>query len=275
MECIICFEPTTKHYKIKCGSKVAHEICHSCETTLRLQSKPTLHGRTIKCPVCRKDENGSGNRTRASYEAELRMLYSKLYPRILPFERPVVHFQQYQTPVRVRVTPPPVRVPVNPVPVAPVIPVSAPAPVAPAPVIPVSAPAPVAPAPVIPVSAPAQVAPAPVIPVSAPAPVAPAPVIPVSAPAPVTPVSAPAPVIPVSAPAQVAPAPVIQAPVIQAPVIPVSAPAPVIPVSRDWCSNRHLQCPTKSKTTRKCTYPMGCENKVCRHCNMCMSHFEF
>ena len=208
MECIICFEPTTKPYKIKCGSKVAHEICHSCETTLRLQSKPTLHGRTIKCPVCRKDENGSGNRTRASYEAELRMLYSKLYPRILPFERPVVHFEQYQTPVRVRVTPPPVRAPVpvrvhvTPVVQAPVTPVA----------VPVAPPQP-------PVST--SVTPSP------------------------PPVSTPAPP-------------------------PVSA-----PVSRDWCSNRRIQCPTKSKTTRKCTYPMGCEHKVCRHCNMCASHFEF
>ena len=227
MECIICFEPTTKPYKIKCGSKVAHEICHSCETTLRLQSKPTLHGRTIKCPVCRKDENGSGNRTRASYEAELRMLYSKLYPRILPFERPVVHFQQYQTPVRVRVTPPPVRAPVplrvhvTPVVQAPVTPVAV------------------------------QVAVPVAVPVAAPAPAPPQP-----------PVSTPPPVIspPVSTPA----------PPVSAPVSPVSA-----PVSRDWCSNRHLQCPTKSKTTRKCTYPMGCEHKVCRHCNMCVSHFEF
>ena len=212
MECIICFEPTTKPYKIKCGSKVAHEICHSCETTLRLQSKPTLHGRTIKCPVCRKDENGSGNRTRASYEAELRMLYSKLYPRILPFERPVVHFEQYQTPVRVRVTPPvrapvPVRVHVTPVVQAPVTPVAVPV--------------------AVPVSAPPQ------------------------------PVFTPPTPPPVST--SVTPAPP-----------PVSA-----PVSRDWCSNRHLQCPTKSKTTRKCTYPMGCEHKVCRHCNMCVSHFEF
>ena len=233
MECIICFEPTTKPYKIKCGSKVAHEICHSCETTLRLQTKPTLHGRTIKCPVCRKDENGSGNRTRASYEAELRMLYSKLYPRILPFERPVVHFEQYQTPVRVRVTPPvrapiPVRVHVTPVVQAPVTPVAV------------------------------QVA----VPVSTPPPTPP-PVSTSVTPAP--PVSAPAP--PVSTPA----------PPVSAPVSPVSTPAPPVsaPVSRDWCSNRHLQCPTKSKTTRKCTYPMGCEHKVCRHCNMCVSHFEF
>ena len=211
MECIICFESTTKPYKIKCGSKVAHEICHSCETTIRLQTNPTLHGRNIKCPVCRKDENGSGNRTRASYEAELRVLYSKLYPRILPFERPVVRFQQYQTPVRVT---PPVRAPV-----------------------PLRAPV-----------TPTQVAPTPVA---------------TPAPTPVTPVTpAPSPVTPVT-PAQVAPTPVTPAQ--------VAASTPV----RDWCSNRRLQCPTKSKTTRTCTYPMGCEHKVCRHCNMCASHFEF
>ena len=206
MECLICFEPTTKPYKIKCGSKVAHEICHSCETTLRLQTKPTHHGRTIKCPVCRKDENGSGNRTRASYEAELRVLYLELYPRILPFERPVVQFQQYQIPVRVPVTPArvPVRVPVTPTPVTPT--------------------------PVTPAEVPAQ-----------------------------PPVATPVAPTPVVTPAPVTPPPV----------------SPAQPVSRDWCSNRRLQCPTKSKTTRKCTYPMGCENKVCRHCNMCVSHFEF
>ena len=166
MECLICFEPTTAPYKIKCGSKVSHEICHSCETTLRLQTKPTHHGRIIKCPLCRKDENRSGNRTPASYEAELKMLYRELYPRILPFERPVV-----RTP----------RVPLPPVPLAPV---------------------PLAPVPLAPV------------------PLAPVPV-------------------------------------------------------RAWCSNKHIQCPTKSKTTRKCTYPMGCNHKVCRHCKMCASHFEF
>ena len=149
MECLICFEPTTAPYKIKCGSKVAHEICHSCETTLRLQTKPTHHGRIIKCPLCRKNENRSGNRTPASYEAELKMLYRELYPRILPFERPVV-----RTP--------------------------------------------------------------------------------------------------------------------RAPVL-----APVLARVRAWCNNKHIQCPTKSKTTRKCTYPMGCNHKVCRHCKMCAYHFEF
>ncbi len=209
MECIICFEPKTKQYKIKCGSTVAHEICHSCETTLRLQPKPNHHGRTIKCPVCRTKENGSGNRTRASYEAELRMLYSKLYPRILPFERPAVQFQQTPAPVRVRARAP--RVP---------------------------------PAPVVP----ALVTPAPVA-----APVA----------APVTPA-------PVAAPVTPAPRAAPRA----APRVSVTAAAPASRL-RDWCSNKHIQCPTKSKTTRKCTYPMGCDNKVCRHCNMCVSHFEF
>ena len=170
MECIICLESTTNPYKIKCGAKVAHVLCHSCETTLRLQTKPNHHGRTIKCPLCRKDENGFGNRTRASYEAELRMLYSELYPRILPF-----------TPQRTRPAP---REPPRPAPREP---------------------------------------------------------------------PRPAPREPPRAPPR----------------------EPRAPAARNWCSNKSLQCPTKSKTTRKCTYPMGCENKVCRHCNMCASHFEF
>ena len=203
MECLICFEPTTEFYKFNCGSVIAHEICHSCEMTLRLQTKPTRHGRIIKCPNCRKDENSSGNRTSESYEAELKMLYRILYPRILPFERPVVQFPLYE-PRRRRV---PVQVPA-----------------------PVPAPVPV------PVEIPdVQVVPAP------------------------APVPAPVPVP-------------VEIPDVQ--VVPAPAPAPA-PASRDWCSNRRIQCPTKNKTTRKCTYPMGCEHKVCRHCNMCASHFEF
>lgn len=174
MECLICFEPTTVPYEIKCGSKVAHEICHSCETTLRLQTKPTRNGRTIKCPVCRRDEQSNGNRTRASYEAELRVLYRELYPRILPFERPVVQFPQY---------------------------------------------------------------------------------------------------VPRLATTGRAPRVTFHAPSAPEPIV-APLPEPPAPESRNWCKNRPI-CPTKNKTTRKCSYPMGCVNKVCRNCKMCVSHFEF
>ncbi len=242
MECLICFEPTTEFYKFNCGSNIAHKICHSCEMTLRLKTKPTRHGRIIKCPNCRKDEHGYGNRTSESYEAELKMLYRALYPRILPFERPVVQFPQYEPRVPARVRVQVVSAPVDPVP-------------APVPVQVVSAPVPV-PAPV-----PVQVVSAPVDLVPAPAPV-PAPVL-VPAPVPVQVVSAPMDPVPAPAPMDPVPAPV-----------PVQVPAPSS-APKDWCSNRHIQCPTKNKTTRKCTYPMGCEHKVCRHCNMCASHFVF
>ena len=45
-----------------------------------------------------------------------------------------------------------------------------------------------------------------------------------------------------------------------------------------WCQSglrEKFQCPTKTKTTRKCSYPSGCERNVCRICMMCPSHFEF
>ena len=222
MECIICFERTPVPYEIKCGSKVAHKICHSCEITLRLQTTPTRDGRNIKCPVCRKDEHSNGNRTSASYEAELRMLYLELYPRILPFDRPVVQFTQYTpaqiVPSRVPiVTPVPSRVPIVPVPS-----------------------------------------------------VTPAPIVPVPSPVPIVPVPSPVPIVPVPS---VTPVPMVSP-------VPSVTPAPIVPVSippepRNWCKNRTICCPTKNKTTRNCSYPMGCVNKVCRYCKMCTYHFEF
>jgi len=197
MECLICFEPTASPYKITCGAKVSHEICHSCETTLRLQAKPTRNGRIIKCPVCRKDTTKHGNRTRASYEAELRMLYRELYPRILPFQ--------------------------------------------------------------VPASVPASVHPARILPFQV---YQVARILPASASSPPVQASASSPPVQASPP----PPPPVQASASSPPI--QSSP------SRDWCNNRTLLCP-KSKTTRKCTYPMGCEKKVCRHCKMCISHFEF
>jgi hypothetical protein len=45
---------------------------------------------------------------------------------------------------------------------------------------------------------------------------------------------------------------------------------------RQWCQNMNTNsCSTKSKTRRKCKYPTGCTRKVCRACNVCLSHFEF
>jgi hypothetical protein len=45
---------------------------------------------------------------------------------------------------------------------------------------------------------------------------------------------------------------------------------------RVWCQsgNRELGiCGTAGKTSRRCSYPMGCRNYVCRECKMCTSHF--
>jgi hypothetical protein len=48
------------------------------------------------------------------------------------------------------------------------------------------------------------------------------------------------------------------------------------PGERVWCQsgNRALGvCRTAGKTSRRCSYPMGCRNYVCRECKMCTSHF--
>jgi hypothetical protein len=54
-----------------------------------------------------------------------------------------------------------------------------------------------------------------------------------------------------------------------------SASPPYIPLTYLWCKNRNLACTTQSTTARKCTYPAGCTENVCRRCKMCVSHFEF
>ena len=80
MECMICYEGGAK-YKIQCGSKVPHCICFTCEKTMRLKAKPGHGGRLLTCPFCRQEEKEAGLRSRTSYEAELKLLYEKLYPR--------------------------------------------------------------------------------------------------------------------------------------------------------------------------------------------------
>lgn len=65
-----------------------------------------------------------------------------------------------------------------------------------------------------------------------------------------------------------------------APVAPVASVAPVAPVAvararriPSTCQNVSM-CRTQS-TSRKCSYPGGCSENVCRACKMCVSHFEF
>jgi len=41
-----------------------------------------------------------------------------------------------------------------------------------------------------------------------------------------------------------------------------------------WCKNRTIACTTQSTTSRKCSYPGGCTEHVCRQCRMCVSHFQ-
>lgn len=80
MECIICYGPS--QYDIQCGSTVPHKICYSCEREWRLKSKPTVKGRILVCPMCRKPEKEPGCRSRTSYEAELALLYKELYKKV-------------------------------------------------------------------------------------------------------------------------------------------------------------------------------------------------
>jgi hypothetical protein len=80
MECMICYEGGAK-YKIQCGSSVPHCICNTCEKTMRLKAKPGHGGRLLTCPFCRQEEKEAGLRSRTSYEAELKVLYEKLYPK--------------------------------------------------------------------------------------------------------------------------------------------------------------------------------------------------
>ena len=78
MNCPICLEDTEDMYTIACGSNIPHQICNSCEISLRCSSNPTNHGRFIQCPLCRTVELVQGIRTTQSYEAELLRMYSTL-----------------------------------------------------------------------------------------------------------------------------------------------------------------------------------------------------
>jgi hypothetical protein len=86
MECMICYEGEAK-YKIQCGSSVPHCICFTCEKTMRLKAAPSHDGRMLTCPFCRQEEKEAGLRSRSSYEAELKLLYEKLYPKVQGYRR--------------------------------------------------------------------------------------------------------------------------------------------------------------------------------------------
>ena len=77
---------------------------------------------------------------------------------------------------------------------------------------------------------------------------------------------------PVPAAAPAAPA-APSAPVPQ-PVRPPSPPYVPRRTMYRWCKNRIIACTTQSTTARKCTYPGGCTENVCRQCKMCINHFQ-
>jgi hypothetical protein len=54
---------------------------------------------------------------------------------------------------------------------------------------------------------------------------------------------------------------------------PAVAPAPPVRRRPTTCQNVNI-CHMRS-TSRKCTYPGGCTENVCRECKMCVSHFQF
>ena len=79
-DCSICYVKVAA-YTIQCNSTVPHQLCHECESSWRLKSKPTIHGRLLTCPFCRKEETEPGLRSHDSYKAELHLLYQQLYGR--------------------------------------------------------------------------------------------------------------------------------------------------------------------------------------------------
>jgi hypothetical protein len=96
--CPICFEEFAGNkYEINCGAKSKHVICNSCESTLRLATRPEYRvrkgqtTRQIKCPMCRGVETVENPRSVESYKAELESLYGLLNPaRVAP--APVAHY---------------------------------------------------------------------------------------------------------------------------------------------------------------------------------------
>ena len=87
---MICYSGEAK-YKIQCGSSVPHCVCFTCEKTLRLKATPGHGGRMVTCPFCRTEEKEAGLRSRSSYEAELKVLYEKMYPKPVRLRDPEVY----------------------------------------------------------------------------------------------------------------------------------------------------------------------------------------
>ena len=97
MNCPICYEDTDDMYTIACGSNTPHQICNTCEISLRFSAPPTLLGRFIQCPLCRIVETYQGKRSIQSYEAELRCIYAtpQPLPPAIPPPRPPAYTPQW------------------------------------------------------------------------------------------------------------------------------------------------------------------------------------
>jgi len=83
-DCPVCIEPinVADAYNINCESTVLHRMCNSCEATWRLKMEITVHGRRLKCPLCRKEERVPGDRSKSSLQMELNSVYAQLSLRV-------------------------------------------------------------------------------------------------------------------------------------------------------------------------------------------------
>jgi hypothetical protein len=81
--CMVCLDtkPVVHFYKIQCGAKVPHVICHDCESDMRMKERPIINardkifGRFLKCPMCRVTESTMGERSQESWQRETVALY--------------------------------------------------------------------------------------------------------------------------------------------------------------------------------------------------------
>jgi hypothetical protein len=93
--CPICFEVYTGNkYELNCRTdkrQAPHCICNTCESTMRLATKPETPKkkgetyRKIKCPMCRGVEVDENTRSAQSYKKEIESLYLLL---TRPVQRP-------------------------------------------------------------------------------------------------------------------------------------------------------------------------------------------
>jgi hypothetical protein len=75
MECIVCMDVFEDVYRIQCGSKVDHCLCHGCEVGWRVKMPLQNSGFPLQCPLCRTTETGlNPSQSRKSRTCEMVML---------------------------------------------------------------------------------------------------------------------------------------------------------------------------------------------------------